>query len=210
MKWKHFPSYWPFVRGIHRSPQRPVTRSFDVVFDLRLNKRLSKQSSGWWIETQSRPLWRHRNVTLGHPWRAPTGLFSWWLQMSWRHIGTKSSTTTILVRVWLHHITQYIAICSHTLNYVRESLGCWQPVDFFCYWRSQSLVTFVSVIFVFASPPYCRRLTLSNDDSRLGPERARAGDAKFEKDNRCNEQLCWRGRFLWAIMLYENEEGDLV
>ena len=42
--------------------QRPVTRSFDVYFDLRPNKRLSKQSWGWWFETQSRPLWRHRNV----------------------------------------------------------------------------------------------------------------------------------------------------
>ena len=28
---------------------RPVTRSFDVFFDLRLNKRLSKQSWGWWF-----------------------------------------------------------------------------------------------------------------------------------------------------------------
>ena len=42
--------------------QRPVTRSFDVYFDLRPNKRLSKQSWGWWFETLSRPLWRHRNV----------------------------------------------------------------------------------------------------------------------------------------------------
>ena len=42
--------------------QRPVTRSFDVFLDLRLNKRLSKQSWGWWFETLSRPLWRHRNV----------------------------------------------------------------------------------------------------------------------------------------------------
>ena len=41
--------------------QRPVTRSFDVFFDLRLNKRLSKQSWGWWFETPLRPLWRHRN-----------------------------------------------------------------------------------------------------------------------------------------------------
>ena len=41
--------------------QRPVTRSFDVFFDLRLNKRLSKQSRGWWFETLSRPSWRHRN-----------------------------------------------------------------------------------------------------------------------------------------------------
>ena len=34
--------------------QRPVTRSFDVYFDLRPNKRLSKQSWGWWFETLSR------------------------------------------------------------------------------------------------------------------------------------------------------------
>ena len=41
--------------------QRPVTRSFGVFFDLRLNKRLSKHSWGWWFETPSRPLWRHCN-----------------------------------------------------------------------------------------------------------------------------------------------------
>ena len=41
--------------------QRPVTRSFNVFFDLRLNKRLSKQSWGWGLETLSRPLWRHCN-----------------------------------------------------------------------------------------------------------------------------------------------------
>ena len=46
-----------FVRGIHRwlrginrspvnSPHTHVTRSFDVFFDLRLNKRLSKQDAG--------------------------------------------------------------------------------------------------------------------------------------------------------------------
>ena len=42
--------------------QRPVTRSFDVFFDLRLNKRLSKQSWGCWFEKPSRILWRHCNV----------------------------------------------------------------------------------------------------------------------------------------------------
>ena len=39
--------------------RRPVTRSFDVFLDLRLNKRLSKQSWGWWFETLSHPLWHH-------------------------------------------------------------------------------------------------------------------------------------------------------
>ena len=67
IKWKHFPRYWPYVRGIHRSPvnsphKRPVTRSLDVFFDLRLNKRLRKQSRGCWFETLSCPLWRHCNV----------------------------------------------------------------------------------------------------------------------------------------------------
>ena len=65
IKLKHFPRNWPFVRGIHRSrwiPRtKPVTRSFDVFFDLRLNKRLNKQSWGWWFETLSLPLWRHCN-----------------------------------------------------------------------------------------------------------------------------------------------------
>ena len=41
--------------------QRSVTRSFGVFFDLRLNKRLNKQSWGWWLETLSRPLWRRCN-----------------------------------------------------------------------------------------------------------------------------------------------------
>ena len=41
--------------------QRPVTRSFDVFFDLRLNKRLSKQPWGWWFETLSWSLWRQCN-----------------------------------------------------------------------------------------------------------------------------------------------------
>ena len=40
--------------------QRPVTRGFDVFFDLRLNKRLSKQSWGWWCETP----WCHYDVTV--------------------------------------------------------------------------------------------------------------------------------------------------
>ena len=42
--------------------QRPVTRSFDIFFDLRLNKRLSKHSGHQWFETPSRSLWRHCNV----------------------------------------------------------------------------------------------------------------------------------------------------
>ena len=66
IKWNHFPHYWPFVRGIHRSRWIPRTKAsdaeFDVFFDLRLNKRLSKQPWGWWFETPSWSLWRQCNV----------------------------------------------------------------------------------------------------------------------------------------------------
>ena len=41
--------------------QRPVTQSFDVFCDLRLNKRLNKQSWALRFEKPSRPLWRHSN-----------------------------------------------------------------------------------------------------------------------------------------------------
>ena len=43
--------------------QRPVTRNFNVFFDLRLNKWLSKQSWRWWFATRSWLSWCH-NVTV--------------------------------------------------------------------------------------------------------------------------------------------------
>ena len=51
--------------------QRPLTRSFDVFFDLRLNKRLSKQPWGWWFETLLWSLWRQCN---GKSW--------YWIQVN--------------------------------------------------------------------------------------------------------------------------------
>ena len=64
--------------------QRPVTRSFDVFFDLRLNKRLSKQSWGWWFETPSWSLWRQCNAipkVLRHYGREKQGIWKPMLQV---------------------------------------------------------------------------------------------------------------------------------
>ena len=51
--------------------QRPMTQSFDVFFDLRLNIRLSKQSWSLCFDTRSRSLWRHCNgaalSNMGYP-----------------------------------------------------------------------------------------------------------------------------------------------
>ena len=60
--------------------QRPMTQNFDVFFDMRLNKRWSKQSWGRWFDTPSRPLWRHCN-----------GFKSLW----WRHMSATAWQTTI-------------------------------------------------------------------------------------------------------------------
>ena len=55
--------------------QRPVTQSFDIFFDLRLNKRLSKQSRGWWFETPSRSFWHNCNDLFIHLfWSYITGI----------------------------------------------------------------------------------------------------------------------------------------
>ena len=67
IKWEHFPRYWPFVRGIHRSPVNFTHKgqwrvALIFFFNSRLNKRLSKQSWGWWFETPSSSLWRHCNA----------------------------------------------------------------------------------------------------------------------------------------------------
>ena len=66
IKWKHFPRYWPFVRGIHRSPVNSPHKgqwrgTFDISIDLWLNKLL-KTLVRLGFETLSSSLWRHCNV----------------------------------------------------------------------------------------------------------------------------------------------------
>ena len=74
--------------------QRPVTRSFYVFFDLRSNKRLSKQWRGWWFETQSCPLWRHRNDCIR-------------ILASWNHHLTFANSYFRFITVrWVPHINQ--------------------------------------------------------------------------------------------------------
>ena len=61
-----------FTRPCEFPTQSPVTRSFDVFFDMRLNKRLSKQPWGWWFETPWWSLWRHSNDITPNDFRTPS------------------------------------------------------------------------------------------------------------------------------------------
>ena len=62
MKWKRFPRYWPFVRGIHRwfPLIKAQVNSFEVFCDVILSKPLNKQTNGQWFETP----WSSCNVTV--------------------------------------------------------------------------------------------------------------------------------------------------
>ena len=70
IKWKHFPRYWPCVRGIHRSPVNSLHkgqwRGTLMFLWSAPEKMLSKQSWGWWFETPSHPLHRNGNVDIQH------------------------------------------------------------------------------------------------------------------------------------------------
>ena len=66
----------PLVNGGFPS-QRPVTRSFDVFFDMHLNKGLSKQARHRWYKTPSCSLWGQRYV-LCTVTKLSQGIFSWW------------------------------------------------------------------------------------------------------------------------------------
>ena len=130
IKWKHFPRYWPFVRGIHRSPvnspHKGHWRGALIFVYLRLNKRLSKQSRRWWFETPSCPLWRQCNVGGGHKAGAPfTNDFSivirirWklhstllWVVVMWSLRNFAHSTTAMLS--W--HVHNFVAICHLTME----------------------------------------------------------------------------------------------
>ena len=64
----------------------PLTKASEAelwfFFHLCLNKRLSKQSWGWWFETPSPSLWRHRNED---PYAKKTVSFRLIQPELWRH-----------------------------------------------------------------------------------------------------------------------------
>ena len=90
--------------------QRPVTRSFNVFFDLRLNIRLSKQSWGWWFETPLHSLLRHCNVADRlHVDQVLAGREMVWTTtvMAWQ------TKRFVMSRPWLVSSTWYTEVLSH-------------------------------------------------------------------------------------------------
>ena len=67
IKWKHFPRYWPFVRGIHRSPVNSPHKGQwrrALMFSLictRINRRVNNREAG-----DLRRYFDHYDVTVMH------------------------------------------------------------------------------------------------------------------------------------------------
>ena len=75
--------------------QRPVTRSFDDFFDLRLNKQSNKQSWGWWFETPLRSSWRDCNVEWcqqNYSYNDSEYLIYWKVKLDFFHILSRDKT----------------------------------------------------------------------------------------------------------------------
>ena len=112
VKWKHFPHYRPFVRGIHGGfpSQRPVTRNLDVFLDLRWTKgRTNNRDTG--------DLRRHRahyDVTV----MFIMGIFTvdvWCVRIAWCLFGI-TTYATIMVRNILFLNTKTKKLANIALN----------------------------------------------------------------------------------------------
>ena len=119
--------------------QRPVTWSFDVFFDLCLNKRSSKQSWGWWFQTPSCSLWCHCNdqeaitwAKAGLLWGTPKGNFhlklnaNIFLQENWFEymVTAKCQPFHCLYRVPSLSTLVQIMVC----HLIRATLSSWTSV----------------------------------------------------------------------------------
>ena len=100
--------------------QRPVTRSFDVFFDLRPNKRLSKHWWCWWFETQSRPLWRHCNDD--------TILYVLFCIVNFEHCKLHFMYITLHMRVFFYW---YLSISSKSKCLIQVLPLCFSDIPYF-------------------------------------------------------------------------------
>ena len=111
--WRHQMETFPALLAIcaRNSPvsgelptQRLVTRSVDVFFDQRPNKRLGKQSWGWWFETHSLPLCRHSNELFLIGFKQPPGhrVFHCWISLSF--FFTIPGVICVDLRIYLDHL----------------------------------------------------------------------------------------------------------
>ena len=130
--------------------QRPVTRSYGVFFDLRLNKRLSRQSWCWGFETLSRPLWRHCNESTIQYWRIIMVIKKHWAtEAEYSGSITWLMTTWIVASpgfqqplCWLCRMSRPLSSCGIHFNQLRNlNLEKWSYVETYLYFSLNKFST---------------------------------------------------------------------
>ena len=113
--------------------QGPVARNSDVFFNLRLNKRLSKQSRRRSFEAQSRPSWRHCNV------RAPVtedfSIFTRDLMHSLWSLLVTAIYSSLIFRKWPMHNVRYSSWSNKELVMLLISYGNSDSHDAVIKWK---------------------------------------------------------------------------
>ena len=124
--------------------QRPVTRSFDVFFDLPLNKRLSKQPWGWWFETPAWSLWRHRNAIVSMPnqhigLQGPVDVMHHWYPFGLRRNQYQIDVTFCVQRYgkqgenpWIIYVTNPVIYVTSFYQLYNTCPFCWRYSFYVC------------------------------------------------------------------------------
>ena len=111
--WWHFPRYWSFVRGIHRSPMNSPHKGHwrgALMFSLISVWIYGwvKQSWGWWFETPLRSLWRHCNEVGRFLDGTLTPLVSNWLYSSINIISLPMAFVIICHSLMNNHVSDLL------------------------------------------------------------------------------------------------------
>ena len=105
----------------------PHTKASDAVlwwfFHLRLNKRLNKQSWGWWFETPSYTLWRHCNEH-----RTIFTLTALFIRHSnlWRLSVWHRSVSSFMINEQTWHILYFITVLESKRHYSEVTWPSWR------------------------------------------------------------------------------------
>ena len=114
------------------SPQRLVTLSFDIFFDLRLNKQLCKQSWGWWFDTLPCPLWCHCNDVFYASKSIKNNIDIW------KSHGGHLDLNMPSYRYMTSHYTDKAVSRS---SYLYDGIPCLEAIMSWCAWMSGYSVT---------------------------------------------------------------------
>ena len=114
--------------------QRPVAWSFDVYFDLRLNKRLSKQLKHWWLEMPLCSLWCHCN---GSP---SSG--------NWVNIGSGNDLLPVRhqATIWTNSESLNQLVILKTWNENRNKIKHFHSIKCICKCHLQNVAHFVLIL----------------------------------------------------------------